>query len=134
MNSMRYLIECELATTDTTTNGFVVGTGDYPTSPHAGSAFSLNQYPATYPMYFQTTSGGSYRRIMPTLTNDLTMQRYSIRKDATGVYVTNVTKSVTQGAGAFDTGGDTFTRVGATSANTGALNGWVKNIRISQLP
>lgn len=134
LNSMNYLIECELASFDASTNYFVFGTGDYPVSPHAGSSFTLNQFPATYPMWFQTTSAGSYRRIMPTLTNDLTMQRYSIRKDATGVYVTNVTKNVTQGAAAFNTGGDSFTRVGATSASTAPLNGWMKNLRVSQLP
>lgn len=134
LNSMNYLIECEVASTDATTNDFIFGTGDYPSSPHAGSAFSLNQFPSTYPMYFQTTSAGSFRRVMPTMTNDLSMQRYSIRKDASGVYVTNVTKGVTLGAAGFNTGGDTFTRVGATSANTGGFNGWMKNLRVSQLP
>lgn len=133
INSYNYELTAEFMTFDTTTNMVVFETGDYPSSPNMGSQFAVNQYPATYVQYFQTNSSGAYRRCLLNGTNDGGMNVIKIRKDANGVTVSNVIKGTSVTNAAYNTGGDTTTRICGTTANTALFKGWIRRISLVKL-
>jgi len=132
LDTMHYRLQMEVATYDTSYM-IAFATGDYPTTPHAGSNFNLNNTTSAYWTLFQTTNGGITRTIALNGSNDLGMNTLVSQKDGTGTTMANTTKGTSQLFDNFGTLGDSFTRIGSNTAGNAVLKGWLKSLSVVQI-
>uniref|UniRef100_A0AAU7PFP9 Uncharacterized protein n=1 Tax=Burkholderia phage vB_BgluM-SURPRISE13 TaxID=3159457 RepID=A0AAU7PFP9_9VIRU len=132
-----YLIEFEMIT-DNTNFMCLFETGDYPPSSKikAGSNCSFNQFSSTFFQYFQVTSSGSYQRNQLSAANPLTMNKYSIKRSASGTLMSDVTRGISTNFANFNTGGDSYFWIGAASDNGTPgywFSGYLRSLKISKV-
>jgi hypothetical protein len=109
----------------------VFGTGDYNPSPQVGSSLSINNYASQWIQYFMCS--GAYQRVLLDGARPAVMETLVITRRSTGITIESTRTGQKNTYPDFNTGGETFWRIGVAQNPAYCFTGLLKSLKIELL-
>lgn len=109
----------------------IFGTGDYNPTPQAGASLGINNYANQWVQYFMCS--GAYQRVLLDGTRPTVMETLVITRRATGITIESTRTGQKNSYPDFNTGGETFWRIGTAQNPAYCFTGLIKSLKIELL-